>query len=496
MPVAEAGAVPSDGVFITGATGFVGGVVLRRLLREHPDVRIWALARASDDQETRARGVKVISRLFPRRDPAGADAAERVTWVRGDVQEPRLGLSEKRFRRLAGYLGSVIHAAAATEFDLPYDQAYRANVDGTRHVLELAVLAGEGGTRTRYLHVSTAYVAGRRSGRVNASDLSGPDGPFNNSYEATKAEAERLVRSAMASLDATVVRPSIVVGDSLTGETSNFNVLYFPIKLAWRGALPLIPALPNTTLDVVPVDYVAGAIVALLFNHETAGKTYHLTAAADAMPLDAMIEHLFRIYDRERQAVGLADLPRTRRVGPWRWALIRAWLKLRLRGSARAAFEAFSIYEPYLLNEKFFEDMDTVFALRGTGVARPRWDDYFERIVSYAVASNWGRREIEPPSSDGLSESWRRRLSRSVRASGIRIMGASGLLDSAHLRSLGGPLSSDQVKEPKEPKERSRGFKPAISAELRFLATMSAEARRKQRRLTASESAGGESSRA
>ena len=167
---------------------------------------------------------------------------------------------------------------------------------------------------------------------------------------------------------------------------------------------------------------------------------------------------------------------------------------MRLRGAARAALDAFSVYEPYLLTEKFFEDMDTVFALRGTGVSRPRWDDYFERIVSYAVATNWGRREIDPPLREGGDEYLSQRLSRSVRASGLRIMGASGLLDSAHLRTLSSPLASDQVKEPLK---RSRVGRPAISAELRFVATMSAETRRKQRRrLEASESAVGESSRA
>ena len=165
-----------------------------------------------------------------------------------------------------------------------------------------------------------------------------------------------------------------------------------------------------------------------------------------------------------------------------------------MRGAARAALDAFSVYEPYLLTEKFFEDMDTVFALRGTGVSRPRWDDYFERIVSYAVASNWGRREIEPPSREGVDDSLSERLSRSVRASGLRIMGASGLLDSAHLRALSSPRASDQVKEPPE---RSSAGRPAISAELRFVATMSAEAKRKQRRrLAASDSAVGESIRA
>ncbi len=467
-------------VFVTGATGFIGGQLLVRLLADHPKARIYCLVRAGDDDETRKRGRKTIQALLKRDAKAAHDAVERVSWVRGDLTAPRFGISEEDRTRLASKIDLVIHSAASTEFDQTYEEAQPINVGGARNAIELAMLADADHGISRYVHVSTAYVAGRQRGRIRAGGVPTGASAFNNEYERSKAEAEELVRAAMPGMRCTIVRPSIVVGDARTGETSNFNVLYFPIRLAYRGALPILPILPGTTLDVVPVDYVCDATLALGRKEEAIGKTLHLTAAADAIPLHEMIEWLYEIYDRERAEVGQPPITRTKKVGPWKWWLIGLWLRLTLRGKARAAFDKFALFEPYLVTEKFFEDYETVMCLRGTGIERPGWRDYFERIVAYAVATGWGKREA--PIYEGLTqeESNRRALRESLRMSGIRILGSSGVLSPAALTaaSSGDHASLAQLTGDSAGSRSGDDGATTTSAEARFFATITAEERR------------------
>src|SRR5436190_19145734 len=93
---------------------------------------------------------------------------------------------------------------------------------------------------------------------------------FRNTYERTKWEAEHIVAAA-ADLAPVVARPSIVMGESTSGWTPAFNVLYWPIRAFSRGLFDVVPARPEAMVDVVPVDYVADALVHLLEHPDTAG---------------------------------------------------------------------------------------------------------------------------------------------------------------------------------------------------------------------------------
>jgi nucleoside-diphosphate-sugar epimerase len=130
----------------------------------------------------------------------------------------------------------------------------------------------------RFTYVSTAYVAGDRRGTVYEDDHR--CGRFRNSYERSKHEAEALVRAS--GLPWTVARPSIVVGERETGWTASFNVLYAPLRALGAGAYPVIPARRRAPLDVVPIDYVADAVVALSAHPEAVAGTFHLTAGEHA----------------------------------------------------------------------------------------------------------------------------------------------------------------------------------------------------------------------
>ena len=239
-------------VLVTGAAGLIGGEVCARLSQAGHSVT--ALVRSNPD---------VLSN--------DGERAKVDRIVTGDLSLDGMGLNDEAAELLSSGLDLVIHCAALTRFDLEED-AYRAtNVEGTRRALALAQRNG-----AAFLHVSTAYVCGARTGVVLEDDAL-PAAGFTNGYEASKAEAEGLVRAS--GLTHAVARPSIVVGDSRTGAIRQFDTIYAAFKLIAEGRVRHMPVAGGATLDFVPLDHVAAGIVALAGHMDEAnGGTYHLVS--------------------------------------------------------------------------------------------------------------------------------------------------------------------------------------------------------------------------
>lgn len=239
-------------ILVTGGAGLIGGEVCARLAAAGHHVT--ALVRSNPD---------VLAN-----DGTPAKVAETLT---GDLSLDGMGLKKADRARLAQGLDLIVHCAALTRFDLE-PEAYRAtNIEGTRRALALARTAG-----AAFLHVSTAYVCGARSGTVLEDDAL-PTTGFTNGYEASKAEAEGLVRAS--GVPFAIARPSIVVGDSRTGAIRQFDTIYAAFKLIAEGRVRHMPVASGATLDFVPLDHVAAGIVALAEGIETsAGRTYHLVS--------------------------------------------------------------------------------------------------------------------------------------------------------------------------------------------------------------------------
>ncbi len=245
-------------VLLTGATGFVGMELLVRLL-EHTDRDVVALVRAADDDAAAGRIDALLQTLLA---PEHRSAARRrVHAVAADLESPGLGLSESTRDGLTARIGAVVHCAASVSFNLELEDARRINVGGTREVMQLAREAQDYGVLDRVVHVSTAYVAGEREGRAKESQ--GDVGQeFRNTYERTKLEAEQVVHDS--GLPAAIVRPSVIVGDSKTGWTPCFNVIYWPLQAFARGLFDPIPGDPDAPIDIVPVNVVADVLLELV----------------------------------------------------------------------------------------------------------------------------------------------------------------------------------------------------------------------------------------
>ncbi|MFD4664105.1 SDR family oxidoreductase [Streptomyces halstedii] len=195
-------------VALTGATGFLGLRLLRQLLGAHRSVTVLAHAGSGE-------ALHRITRFFELTgapETLVAELPDRIRVVETDLERPRLGLSAPAFHELADGLGAIWHSAGSINLEGDLPQLRRTNVDGTRRVLELAAA---GRRKPVVHHVSTAFVAGaRRDGVAYEDELDDASG-FENAYERSKYEAEKLVHawSREHGRPVVVLRPSILVTD-------------------------------------------------------------------------------------------------------------------------------------------------------------------------------------------------------------------------------------------------------------------------------------------
>ena len=212
----------------------------------------------------------------------GAGPPEQILLLEGDILELDMGLTGAQVRMLQAEVEEVHHAAAISYLGIQVPRMRQVNVEGLREVLEVCL-----GMRRlqRVCLWSTAFVAGDRHGVVREDELLVGQ-QFRNAYEQTKAEAERLARTTMAKLPVTIVRPSILVGDSSSGAVSRLDGPYLLVSaIVHSGQTPVpLPGRGQHPLHLVPVDYAARAALFLTRHPDAVGGTFHLV---DPQPLTA-----------------------------------------------------------------------------------------------------------------------------------------------------------------------------------------------------------------
>jgi long-chain acyl-CoA synthetase len=385
----------TDGVLLTGATGFLGMQLLARYL-ERTSRPVYALVRAPDQRQAEERMRRTLRLLFGPHHPY----RERVTVLRGDITEPGLGLSVAP-EWLAERVGEIVHGAASVSFTLELPTAREINVEGTRRVLQLARSCQQRGSLRRLSYVSTAFVCGDRRGQFSEDELDvGQD--FRNTYEQSKFEAELLVQQTRAELPVTVLRPSIIVGERQTGWSTAFNVLYWPLRAFARGAYALLPARSGAPVDVVSVDYVADAILHLSQAREAQGATLHLVAGRQASSVGEIVKLTSAFFKR----------PAPRLLDPRVYGGVVHPLLLRLIDDERhrRALRSSEALFPYFAARNTFDDRRARVLLGPSGLSPAPLRGYFNRLVEFALAAEWGKREIPHPRSlhAGADGEWAR----------------------------------------------------------------------------------------
>jgi nucleoside-diphosphate-sugar epimerase len=264
-----------DTVLLTGASGVIGRAVLSEAARRPAPPRP-------------PLTVLVHSGNLPD-DP-------RTRVLRGDVTRPRLGLDAASYRTLTRGVSTIVHSAARTDFtDDPADIA-RVNVVGTRNVLELARAAD-----ADLIYVSSAFVARSDSCQV-LSDTGCSAG--RDAYLASKRTAEALVRDS--GVRAAIARPSLIMGNSDTGEISRQQGMHVILKAYCAGVVPFLPFAATAPIDFLPQDVIARALLALLDQGVNHGE-YWLTSGTAAVQVNDVIEIC---RDAVTEAGGALEPPR------------------------------------------------------------------------------------------------------------------------------------------------------------------------------------------
>nr|WP_204502027.1 SDR family oxidoreductase [Aquibacillus albus] len=256
-------------IFLTGSTGFLGGKLMKNLLKD-TNHHLFVLAR------NRQKASELKSTFT-------STEQNRIHLLIGDITRPNCGLQAEQIKDLEGNVDCFYHSAALVKFDQHLrDELFAINYDGTKNALELARVMDV----QKFYYVSTAYTVGQRSKGVE--QLYSPAVSYNNPYEESKVKSEHLVFSYKNEMEVSIFRPSIIVGDSNTGEADSQFTLYGfmrALDVFKRKILRKETTLNTTyriianragTSNFVPVDYVAEVLSLALLNAEK-NKIYHIT---------------------------------------------------------------------------------------------------------------------------------------------------------------------------------------------------------------------------
>lgn len=267
-------------LFFTGASGLLGGQLLASMLGRGRQLAV--LVRPSAKHSARER----IEAILAHEEQALGRSLPRPVVLEGDLTASGCGLTEADVRWLRRSCSGVLHSAASLEF-VGADRAgepWRTNVSGTRALLDLVEAAGI----DEFHHVSTAYVCGLSPGPIAEAASDAAHG-FRNDYEASKHEAEWLVRSAAFLKAPTFYRPAVIVGDSQTGATSTYHGLMAMLQLmtvivrnlpedetGFRKVSLRLSMTGEEKRNMIPVDWTAAVIARLLDTPAARGQTIHL----------------------------------------------------------------------------------------------------------------------------------------------------------------------------------------------------------------------------
>lgn len=341
--------------FITGFPGFIADRLLERLARTPSEFILLVQPSWLDRARHEIDRIATLTGRSP----------EDFRIVQGDITQPDLGLSSSDLELTRERTTRVFHLAALYDLAVKSEPAMRVNVGGTRNVVEFARTLP---SLRHFHHVSTCYVAGKREGPILETELR-HDAGYRNFYEESKYLAELEVESVKDQLPVTIHRPSVVCGDSRTGETVKYDGVYYLILylLRWPSLSSVNIGNHRVSLNLVPVDFVVDAMAALAFDQNAIGKTLQLS---DPSPLTT--NELFNTI------AGALNGKRSRITAPARW--VRFFLMLPpspgITGLPHSAV-------PYFFVKQLYDSSEAQALLKPHGIQCPPFQTYVNQIVEF-----------------------------------------------------------------------------------------------------------------
>lgn len=356
---------PHKVVLVTGyPTNFLAVRVVSKVLQEEPACELRLVVQT--------RHLELAEALLAKLEHA---ERARVRVLEGDAAAMDLGLSGAEFVELAGEVDIIHHCAAITYLGIEREVAHQLNVNGTREVLELA---HEADHLERLVHWSTALVSGGRRGYVLESELLAST-HFRNVIEETRFKAELLVRRQSGHIPTTVLRPAIIVGDSETGTIDRLEGPYLLVLLMLNAPVDLripIPGRGEVPLNLVPIDYVIDAGMAIAKDRRSLGRTFHI---ADPHPSSTR-----RVFELIARAAG-RPTPRGSVPTNFAAAIMRSPGLERFANTPRTFLEQ-------LGTEVVYDDRNAREILSEHDISCPRFESYVDIMVDYVRDTQRARR--------------------------------------------------------------------------------------------------------
>lgn len=354
--------------FVTGATGFIGKRLVRKLLARRGATVHFLVRPGSEDR-------------LPALYEFWGVGRQRAIPVVGDLTQPRLGLGAAEIKALKGQVDHVFHLAAVYDLSADAESQVAVNVQGTRHAVDFARAVDAG----HFHHVSSIAAAGLYEGVFREDMFEEAEG-LDHPYYQTKHDSERIVRKECR-VPWTVYRPAVVVGDSRTGEMDKIDGPYYFFKLIQRMRQILPPWFPSVGLEggrinLVPVDFVVDALHHIAHKVSSGGGCYHLVD-----PVGYRVGDVLDIFSRAAHAPKmnlfvnaalLGFIPRGVKKGLMALAPVR-----RIRD---AVMKDLGLPEDILSFVNYptrFDRRETDAMLKGSGIECPRLEDYAWRLWDY-----------------------------------------------------------------------------------------------------------------
>lgn len=350
----------NETVFLTGFPGFIAARLVKRLAQE--GARFLLLVQPA----FAARAAEEVLRIAAET----GTPAESFRILEGDITQNDLGLSAMDVDIARSETSVLFHLAAIYDLTVKRELAMQVNVEGTRNVNHFAL--NRLTKLRRYHYVSTCYVAGLRKGLISETELR-HDAGFRNYYEETKYLAEIEVEEMKARLPITILRPSVVCGDSRNGETAKYDGIYYLIHyLRMQPGLLSLFNIGNSrvSLNLVPVDFVVEAMAALATDDHAIGATVQL---ADPSPLTTK-----ELFDAIAETI--AGRP-SRMTIPALLVLNTLMLPFssKITGLPRSAV-------PYFFLEQTYDSSRSTELLAPHGVHCPSFPTYVDKLVTFVAS--------------------------------------------------------------------------------------------------------------
>ena len=354
--------------FVTGATGFIGKRLVKKLLERKGAVVYFLIRPESADKAADLRKFWGVT-------------AARAVAVHGDLTAAKLGVSAADTKALKGQIDHFYHLAAI--YDLAADEATQVavNVEGTRHTVEFAKAIEAGHVH----HVSSIAAAGLYEGVFREDMFEEAEG-LDHPYFASKHESEKIVRQ-QCRRPWTVYRPAMVVGDSTSGEMDKIDGPYYFFKLIQRMRQLLPPWLPSIGLEggrvnIVPVDFVVDALHAISHQAGIGKRCFHLVD-----PVGYRVGDVLDIFSRAAHAPRMNLFVNAALLGFIPRGVKKSLMALApVRRVRNAVMKDLGLPEDMLTFVNYptrFDCRETLAALKGTGVACPNLKDYAWRLWDY-----------------------------------------------------------------------------------------------------------------